>query len=112
MRRSILLFNMLIATFICCIGYTANTRVTDNNAFKIKANDQVPLEDLLLDDQLILNFVSHPKSLDHCLESQKKRQELAFLCKERINQLKLAFPNNDQVAIFEKRCDQAFGTFE
>ncbi len=103
MRRLILLFSMFLATLTCCIGYADN---------KIKANEQVSLEVLLLEDQLILNFVSHPEFLDHFRESQKKRQELAFLCKDKINQLKQAFPNNYQVALFEKRTELAFSQFE
>lgn len=105
LHNSIFLFIMLIATFIYSTGYAANSKTAKKN---IKNNDQFSLENILLDDHLILNFVSHSKSLEHFRESQKKRQELTFLCEDKINQLKQAFPNSYQVALFEKRIEMAF----
>lgn len=110
MKNSILVFSILYAIFTFGFAYAENTLSLKNDASKI-VDGQVVLEDLLLDDHLILTFVSHPKSFEHFRESQKKRQELAFICKDKINQLKRDFPNNYQVAIFEKRLEMAFGGF-
>lgn len=76
------------------------------------ANGHKFTDSALLNDSLILNFVSHPKAWNHFVNGQKEMRELAFKLKDKVEELKVKYPEHPEVCAFRDRFMHDFYRFE
>lgn len=108
MKKSFFAFSILFVAFTFGSAFAEYTQPAND----YESGTIVISEDTLLDDDLILTFVSHPEAWEHFRESQKRRYELTLMFLDKINQLQQDFPDDPQIEIFNRRVTHVFEALE
>lgn len=105
--KSFLLFTLLATLTISNMYADATDTPKKSYASRITHGHRFT-EDVLFNDSLILNFVSHPKALNHFINGLRERRECLFKLKDKVDELKTKYPDHPEVNAMDSRFTNYF----
>ena len=102
----------LVATLIISPMFADELDPPKKSYTSRSANGHRFTDSALLNDSLILNFVSHPKAWNHFVNGQRELRELAFKVKDKVEELKAKYPKHPEVNAFRDGFMHDFYRFE